>query len=304
MASITASVGIANGKQCYNVSGDQKVVQDLLSKISTSQGGCQGKTNWAAPAWGKCAADLADAILKFQQANRAYLPYAPDGHVDPSDATIRLMNKLALYGVSAIPNFNYVPRLELAKPDHDYDPPDIGPLVARGLRETSWALKGSSSKGYSAWIFSTGWGTFNLERDKVPLTYSLDYAMVGAGEGVAPFNISLGPAFMPQKGSHIWTYGSRDLNFQDLLGPLIVVTGQVGGGPVGGTVSIVWFNCPVGPTTPLRLAAALASEAGAELPGLLGWMNQSCGGLAILGGAQFSTFDLSCGINTGFANKG
>jgi hypothetical protein len=33
--------------------------------------------------------------LRFQQVNRVKLPYGPDGHVDPGQATIRLMNQLA-----------------------------------------------------------------------------------------------------------------------------------------------------------------------------------------------------------------
>jgi hypothetical protein len=39
MLNIRASVGIANGKPCYNVPSDQQIVQQLLSRIPESQGG-------------------------------------------------------------------------------------------------------------------------------------------------------------------------------------------------------------------------------------------------------------------------
>jgi hypothetical protein len=97
MPDVHASVGVANGKQCYNVPADQLVVQGLLTKIPVSMGGQLGKTDWIIPRWGFAAADLSAAILHFQQVNRSRLSYGADGHVDPGLATIRLMNQLAAF---------------------------------------------------------------------------------------------------------------------------------------------------------------------------------------------------------------
>lgn len=95
MAKITASVGIAKGKPCYNVIEDQLKIQALLSRISPALGGCEGRSSWSKPVWHQCAPDLHQAILNFQRINRFRLDYDPDGHVDPHDATMRLMNELA-----------------------------------------------------------------------------------------------------------------------------------------------------------------------------------------------------------------
>src|SRR5579864_1965649 len=94
METIDASVGFAGGKPCYNIPKDQETIQRLLSKIPASQGGCMGKV-WKPAQWGVCGRDLAEAIRRFQEANRAKLPFAPDGHVDPGGSTLALLNTLA-----------------------------------------------------------------------------------------------------------------------------------------------------------------------------------------------------------------
>jgi hypothetical protein len=94
MEKIDASVGFAGGKPCYNIPKDQEAIQRLLSQIPASQGGCVGKV-WKPAMWGVCAPDLAEAIRKFQEANRAKLAYSPDGHVDPGGSTLALLNALA-----------------------------------------------------------------------------------------------------------------------------------------------------------------------------------------------------------------
>ena len=94
METIDASVGFAGGKPCYNIPKDQEAIQRLLSKIPASQGGCMGKV-WKPALWGACAQDLAEAIRKFQEANRAKLAFPPDGHVDPGGSTLALLNALA-----------------------------------------------------------------------------------------------------------------------------------------------------------------------------------------------------------------
>jgi hypothetical protein len=94
MPDIKASVGIANGKQCYNITADQEVVQKLLSQIPTSMAGAFGKKDWAQPLWNVAAPDLCQAILRFHQANRRQLGYARAGHVDPGGSTMGLMNRI------------------------------------------------------------------------------------------------------------------------------------------------------------------------------------------------------------------
>jgi Protein of unknown function (DUF3238) len=97
MAGINASVGkFGGGKQCYNFARDQRVVQDLLNRISAGQGGADGALT--APIIDRIvSAPLHAAILKFQTINRCSV----DGHVDPNAQTIRLMNQLA--GASPLP---------------------------------------------------------------------------------------------------------------------------------------------------------------------------------------------------------
>lgn len=94
MEKIDASVGFAGGKPCYNIPKDQEAIQRLLGKIPASQGGCMGKV-WKPALWGACAQDLAEAIRRFQEANRAKLAFSPDGHVDPDGSTLALLNALA-----------------------------------------------------------------------------------------------------------------------------------------------------------------------------------------------------------------
>jgi hypothetical protein len=105
VAKIGASVGIRNGKWCYNVPSDQQVVQKLLNRISVGNGGCEGKSDdWTPAVWNhQCAPDLLEAIRRFQKVNRFRLDYDSDGHVDPGEGTIQLMTRLAEGGVIGLP---------------------------------------------------------------------------------------------------------------------------------------------------------------------------------------------------------
>jgi len=91
MPGINASVGkYGGGKQCYNFARDQQVVQDLLNRVPVTQGGAGGALT--APIADRVVSTvLHAAILNFQQANHCSV----DGHVDPNEHTIRLMNLLA-----------------------------------------------------------------------------------------------------------------------------------------------------------------------------------------------------------------
>ena len=89
MELISASVGMHNGKQCYNVLKDQQTVTYLLNVIPRSEGGAEGSL--PPPAiWGIVSPVLHRAILDFQRANHLSV----DGHIDPRGAAIRLMNDL------------------------------------------------------------------------------------------------------------------------------------------------------------------------------------------------------------------
>jgi len=91
VAGIGASVGkYGGGKQCYNFAADQRVVQDLLNSITIAQGGAAGTLS--APITDRVVSStLHEAILKFQKTNHLSV----DGHVDPNQSTIGLLNRLA-----------------------------------------------------------------------------------------------------------------------------------------------------------------------------------------------------------------
>ena len=99
MKRVRASVGIHNGKQCYNVMSaqqpDQQVVMELLNRIPEAQGGTlsvTGPKQFPAPRWGICSKELHAAILRFQKSNPGLIA---DGHVDPNGHSILRLNKLA-----------------------------------------------------------------------------------------------------------------------------------------------------------------------------------------------------------------
>ena len=91
MAGVRASVGkYGKGKQCFNFSADQQIVQNLLNQIPASQGGADDELT--DPIVDRVISDsLYQAILTFQRINRCSV----DGHVDPYARTIQLMNQLA-----------------------------------------------------------------------------------------------------------------------------------------------------------------------------------------------------------------
>jgi len=100
MTDIGFSIGVKDGKPCYNNPDDQKKVMDLLEKIDPSDGGVMGDPKWRRPPdgalfWKVCPEPLRAALLYFQTKNQTKLPYRADGHVDPGGPTIRLMNSLA-----------------------------------------------------------------------------------------------------------------------------------------------------------------------------------------------------------------
>jgi hypothetical protein len=91
MGGINASVGkFGGGKQCYNFARDQQIVQNLLNQIPQPQGGAGG-TLTDRIVDRVVSASLHQAILNFQRANHCSV----DGHVDPHQRTIQLMNELA-----------------------------------------------------------------------------------------------------------------------------------------------------------------------------------------------------------------
>jgi len=78
-----------SGKQCYNFRNDQHTVQDLLNRIPEAKGGAGGSLKDPIVDR-KISRNLLDAILRFQRANRCVI----DGHVDPDQQTIRLLNQI------------------------------------------------------------------------------------------------------------------------------------------------------------------------------------------------------------------
>lgn len=98
MAEIVGSVGWIDGRQCRNRVDDQQTVIDLLNKIPVSKGGAMGlggiRTVFDPPRGGFASKQLHQAILHFQRTNQAEGLFV-DGHVDPGDRCIQLMNRLA-----------------------------------------------------------------------------------------------------------------------------------------------------------------------------------------------------------------
>jgi len=99
MKLVKASVGIHNGKQCYNVMSaqqpDQQNVIELLNRIPESLGGAlsgNGPRVFPPLRWGICSPQLHAAILRFQRTNKGLIA---DGHVDPGAHTIIRLNQLA-----------------------------------------------------------------------------------------------------------------------------------------------------------------------------------------------------------------
>lgn len=220
MPYIKASVGIAHGKQCYNVPADQMVVQELLDRIPLSHGGRLGESGaWIAPRWGACAPDLHTAILSFQTLNRSSLPYGPDGHVDPWDPTILLMNRLA-----GTPG---------PTPEQPSGPTggwsiDVDDFMRDlRLKRTDWRLTSSSGASLSARYFAGSRGTFYVENDKTGEKITLSYMAAGAASGKsASFSFSM--EWMPSWGSPLFGFGtdSHDKRATRLAGAMLMLSGS------------------------------------------------------------------------------
>lgn len=98
MRDIQASVGRIHGRQCHNRIDDQQVIMQLLNEIPVSQGGTLmpgGVPRRSPPPQeGVASPELHEAILNFQRANQSRGLLA-DGHIDPGQKGIRVMNELA-----------------------------------------------------------------------------------------------------------------------------------------------------------------------------------------------------------------
>jgi len=282
-----------NGVQCYNIPSDQQMIQDLLNRIPESYGGTNGKLK-APPIWGKVSDDLHKAIVRFQQVNadKGLLP--ADGHIDPHERTLKVLLKIAYDILFADPNImdGY------AFPDRNDDSVvTVGP-AAKGtwlkLRKSQWRITGSSSVAGSLLVVAGGGGTFTVKSDYIEA--KLGYVVGGASLSPIPGSLSYGPSSMPQYGTNIWTVSSKDLGFQDLVGPLLIMSGALAF-HFGGSASVIWFNAPLG----LGLAARAATLTSQTLEDALGRLNDSAGGVAFLTGPQWSSPDVSISLTTGLA---
>jgi len=317
---LTASVGKywPDKRQCYNTTSDQQMVQDLLNKIPETSGGT-GAGPWtsltgklrSSPRWGVVSEELYQAILRFQSKHAQDEGLIVDGHVDPHDATILALLKYA-YPLLHIDTDALAKDLfsSVRKPDpYPITIPPLAHTPAGVLNRTSWDLTGSDSKGLSLKYFSGGIGSFTLKRQGVSMEYHIKYSLAGAGlSGFGQFDAlkkakvdripgsgSWGPGWAPQWGTSVWTLLRKDLDFQDLIGPIVVLTGTaaMGGGASG---SVVWFNSPLHLGLALRTAAAAGAD---RVWDQLRTLHQSAGGVAFLAGPEFSTPDLSFAVLTG-----
>ena len=89
MSKISASVGMHNRKQCYNVVQDQETIRDLLNAIPASAGGQEGALSGPI-FWGIVSHSLHEAILNFQRWNHLSV----DGHIDPNGNALKTMDRI------------------------------------------------------------------------------------------------------------------------------------------------------------------------------------------------------------------
>ena len=282
-----------NGTQCYNIPADQQMIQDLLNRIPEDYGGTGGKLK-TPPLWGKVSDDLHKAIVHFQTfyADKGLLP--ADGHIDPHERTLKVLLHIAydiLFAYPGAGDGTYFP-------ERNGETINVGGSGGKGsflkLRKTQWRITGSSSGGGSLIVLAGSGGTFNLKSDYIEA--KLAYGVLGGSLSPIPASISYGPSSMPQYGTYIWTVSSKDLGFQDLVGPLLILSGALAY-HFGGTANVIWFNTPLG----LGLVGRLASLTSQALEDALGRLNDSAGGVAFLTGPQWSSPDLSISLTTGLA---
>lgn len=317
---LKASVGKygPDKRQCYNTTSDQQMVQDLLNKIPQTSGGA-GEGPWTSitptlrstPRWRIVSEELYQAILRFQRKHAQDEGLLVDGHVDPHERTMRALLKYA-YPLMHIDTDALSKDLSSSMRNTAPDPvkvPLTGPgqvQISLGLfNRTSWEVTGSDSSGVSLLVISGGVGSFSLKRRGVSLEYKIAYSLAGGGASgfgklkgpdVSVPTTSRGPGWMPQWGTSVWTAVRKDLDFQDLIGPMVVLTGAVAVMYAGISGSLVWFNAGLGFGLALRAAAAVGAD---RVLDQLRTLNQSAGGVAFLAGPQFSTPDLSFAVLTG-----
>ena len=312
---LKASVGKygPDKRQCYNTTSDQQMVQDLLNKIPETSGGA-GSGPWtsltgklkSSPRWGVVSEELYQAILRFQRQHAQDEGLSVDGHVDPHERTLRALLKYA-YPLMHIDTDALARDLfaNISKPPDPITTPAHVHTPAGALNRTSWELTGSDSKGLSLLVFSGGWGSFTLKRQGVSMEYHIAYSLAGGGASAlgkvdvlkkSPGSASWGPGWAKQWGTSVWTLARKDLDFQELIGPMVVLTGTAATMYAGGSGSVVWFNSPLGLGLALRAAAAAGAD---RVLDQLRALNQSAGGVAFLAGPEFSTPDLSFAVLTG-----
>jgi hypothetical protein len=319
---LTASVGKygPDKKPCYNTTSDQHIVQDLLNKISDTDGGAgtgsmmyRTGTLKSSPQWGVVSEELYQAILTFQRKHAQDEGLSVDGHVDPHERTLRALLKHA-YPLMHIDTDALARDLfgNMRKPSAPITPPPAKVGTPAGvMNRTSWRLTGSDSFGGSFLFLSGAVGSFELERDGVPMKYHIGYSLAGGGSsGFGKFDAlnkvpgsklaskgsgSWGPGWAPQMGTSVWSLARKDLDFQELIGPMVALTGALAFF-VGVSGSLVWFNSPLGLGLALKTAAAAGADRVLEQ---MRWMNQSSGGVAFLAGPEASSPDASFAVLTG-----
>ncbi|MBL8227109.1 MAG: hypothetical protein JNL98_01475 [Bryobacterales bacterium] len=98
MVDLIASVGIAGGRHCRNRLDDQSVVMDMLNMVPAAEGGTMQpggiRRRWPPAIAGVASPDLHAAIRNFQSVNR-HRGLLVDGHLDPGQRGIRVLNELA-----------------------------------------------------------------------------------------------------------------------------------------------------------------------------------------------------------------
>ncbi len=234
---IQASVGIAGGRQCYNNVADQMIVQDLIDSIPFAMGGRMGDMGgWAMPRAGYCAPDLHQAILRFQQMNRN-LGLSVDGHIDPGGKGIMTLNAFA-GGGSPTPNPSGPTGSQGIYIDQIFD--------SLRVYRTPWQIEDFYNGDVTTPWFALGMQDLLLRNRVSGQSAALQTFLGGVGKGAFPVGLSLSGMYGLRYGTYLYGFGpdKTELDVKRLTGQMVVVQGSLVGGPVGGNLSLAYFNPP------------------------------------------------------------
>jgi hypothetical protein len=257
--SIQASVG---QRPARNARDDQNVIIELLTGISTDDG---GPTSQLPPATSGPESDfrLVNAIFNFQRkmvSRGLILARNADGRVDPNGHTILLLNQFTDSGGGGGLLIPIDPR-----PAPPAGPAQKGPGFLQSMfgkmarRPTNLEISGTGT--ISGSLFEGGFITGSMSIADIRFAgvrEKLSFGGVGLSLGPLPFGVEIAPSAFPSFGSRIQA-GPRTVNtvmdVSDLTGVCVIIGASINPGiPAGSNASTILFN--VGSNRSLRTLAA------------------------------------------------